>query len=270
MEFKSKYVAKKPNALGLVEYNKEEAQVWHVLYNRQRDVIQQRGSKEYLEGLNRLSLSKETPQLPMITKKLNPLTGWKVIDVPALISAEMFFKLLANRTFPIATFVRTMAELDYVTEPDLFHEVFGHLPMLTEPMYADFVHAYAKRVLTFPEKDWPLLQRFFWFTVEFGLIQESSDIRIYGGGILSSYQETVYATDSEEPQRREFSPVDILRTPYRIDQLQPIYYVINDYKELYDFANGPMEEALSQARKLGEFPPTFAVDDSPAIHIHAC
>lgn len=272
MEFHSQYVSKKPDATGFIAYTSEENQVWKALYERQIQVVQKRACDEYLSGLKKLELDTNAiPQLPDINQKLHALTKWTVQPVDALISAEAFFKLLANRQFPAATFIRTMEELDYVTEPDIFHELFGHAPMLTEPTFADFLQNYAQFVLTCDQKDWSLLQRLFWFTVEFGLIQTSQGLRIYGGGILSSIGETVYALESDLAQRQLFNPLAVLRTPYRIDQMQSIYFVIQDYQTLYNFATQNIHQLMKRAHELGEFPPLFQVEqDNPCIHIHAC
>ncbi|MGV3740184.1 MAG: phenylalanine 4-monooxygenase [Gammaproteobacteria bacterium] len=272
MEFKSRYTAHQPDAAGRVEYSASENHVWQQLFSRQKKIVQGRAAEHFLAGLEALNLSeKHIPQLPDITQRLSQLTGWKVVPVAALISAREFFNLLASRQFPAATFIRTQEELDYVKEPDIFHEVFGHCPMLVEPTYADFVQQYAQLVLTYPEQDWPLLQRLFWFTVEFGLIETTQGMRAYGGGILSSVTETVYCVESHIPLRIYFDPLVALRTPYRIDKLQTTYFVIQDYAQLYSMVQAKMQDVLKHARELGEFPPLFAVENNnPNIHIHAC
>lgn len=272
MEFVSSYVAHIPDTKGFVDYSSSEHKVWKTLYERQMKTLPGRACDDYLEGLKILSLSQDgIPQLPDINAALLRLTGWQVKPVEALISARAFFELLAERCFPAATFIRTMDELDYVKEPDIFHEIFGHCPMLCEPVFADFVHDYAKTVLSFPEKDWPLLQRLFWFTVEFGLIRTSNGLRAYGGGILSSISETPYSIESDEPIRIMFDPLVAFRTPYRIDMRQPIYFVIEDYKQLYDFVKQDVSAIMERARALGEFPAVFPVDENnPNIHIRAC
>lgn len=272
MEFHSHYVSKQPDTAGFVAYTSEENHVWKTLYERQIQVVQNRGCDEYLAGLKKLTLdAKAIPQLPLVNQQLKTLTGWTVQPVAALISAEAFFTLLANRQFPAATFIRTMEALNYIQEPDIFHELFGHCPMLTEPVYADFVQAYAQLVLTYDQKDWPLLQRLFWFTVEFGLIQTSKGLRIYGGGILSSIGETIYALESDLAQRQLFNTLVALRTPYRIDQMQSTYFVIQDYQELYDFAKKDLRPLIQHAHELGEYPPLFQTEqDNPCIHIHVC
>lgn len=272
MEFSSHYVAHVPDAQGFVNYSSEENRIWNILFERQINLITGRACVEFINGLNTLGItSKSIPQIPDLSKRLKAETGWQVSAVAALISAREFFELLATRHFPVATFIRTEEDLNYVKEPDIFHEVFGHCPMLTDKVYAEFVYDYARKVLTFPESDWALLQRMFWFTVEFGLINTSKGLRAYGGGILSSISETVYSVESDIPLRVMFEPVGAFRTPYRIDILQPIYFVVSDYQVLYDFVLSNIAELLARARKLGEFPPFFAVDpDNPNIHIRAC
>ena len=272
MEFQSNYVAHTPNQQGWVNYSAEENRVWSILFERQKKLLPGRACEEFLAGLDALQMTAEAiPQLPELSIRLKEKTGWQVVPVAALISAREFFELLATRQFPAATFIRTMDELDYVKEPDIFHELFGHCPMLTNPVYADFVYDYACKVLSFPETDWPLLQRMFWFTVEFGLINTTKGLKAYGGGILSSIIETVYSVESDVPVRVLFEPVAAFRTPYRIDKLQPIYFVIENYQTLYDFVLTDINSILGRVRELGELPPLFAVDPgNPNIHIRAC
>jgi phenylalanine-4-hydroxylase len=272
MEFSSRYTAHTPDAKGRITYSAEENRVWSVLFERQMKLISGRACDEFLTGLQHLHMTAEhIPQLPDVSKYLHKKTGWQVAPVAALISAREFFELLAKKYFPAATFIRCEEELDYVKEPDIFHELFGHCPMLTDPVYAEFIHDYACKVLTFPESDWALLQRLFWFTVEFGLINTPKGIRAYGGGILSSISETVYAVESDIPARILFEPVAVFRMPYRIDMLQPTYFVIDSYQTLYDLVLSDIGSALKRARELGEFPPFFPVNaKNPNIHINAC
>lgn len=272
MEFKSSYVSHVPDAHGEIKYSAQENLTWKTLYERQISIVKDYACQEFLEGIDALKLSAEAiPQLPQVSQRLKALTGWTVSPVKALISAREFFTLLSERQFPAATFIRYPEELDYVKEPDIFHELFGHCPMLTQPVYADFVHAYATQVLQFPEEQWPLLQRLFWFTVEFGLIQTKKGIKAYGGGILSSVRETPYSIDSKEALRVFFDPVAAFRMPYRIDRPQPVYFVIENYEQLYQLIQSDLSKAISLAKTLGEFPPYFPVDENnPNIHIHAC
>ncbi len=272
MEFSSRYEAHVPDAQGFVNYSAEENRIWSILFERQMKLIPGRACDEFISGLKTLGIeSGAIPQIPELSQRLKAETGWQVSAVAALISAREFFELLATKHFPVATFIRSEEELDYVKEPDIFHEVFGHCPMLTDKVYAEFVYDYAQKVLTFPEADWPLLQRMFWFTVEFGLINSTKGLRAYGGGILSSISETVYSVESDIPLRVIFEPIAAFRMPYRIDMLQPIYFVINDYQVLYDFVLSDIGKLLARTRELGEFPPFFKVDrDNPNIHIRAC
>lgn len=272
MNFKSSYIAKKADKNGYITWTEEENAVWQILFERQNKLLPGRACNEHIEGLQKLQFTaEEIPQLPEVSATLKTLTGWQVAPVEALISATEFFNLLANRFFPAATFIRRRAEIDYIKEPDIFHELFGHCPMLTDRVFADFMQAYATLVLTFPEAEWPLLQRLFWFTVEFGLIKTPEGIRTYGGGILSSSAETVYCVESEVPQRKFFVPIDVLRTPYRIDRLQTIYFVIENYQQLYEFVKTDIITLLQTAHRLGEFPPTFEVTPGdPNIHIAVC
>ena len=272
MEFSSRYVAHKPDSQGLVNYSEGEHHVWQQLFERQIKIIPNRACDAFIAGLEKLHLSPtHIPQLPEISKRMTQLTGWEVVPVNALISAKDFFELLANCCFPAATFIRTQEELDYVQEPDIFLELFGHCPMLTDPTYAKFLQAYAKLVLTFPETEWALLQRLFWFTVEFGLIQTNHGVRAYGGGILSSISETPYSIESYIPFRVLFDPIAAFRTPYRIDQLQRVYFVIHDFATLYHLTKQDLVQQIQEAKKLGEVAPFFKVEPhNPAIHIFAC
>lgn len=272
MEFQSRYVSHKPDQDGYIKYSTEENKVWRILFERQMKLIPRRACDDFIEGLNALNLNADAiPQLPEVSQRLKALTGWEVQPVAALISARAFFELLAHRQFPAATFIRTEEDLDYIQEPDIFHELFGHCPMLTNPVYADFVQNYARKVLDFEQKDWPLLQRLFWFTVEFGLIKSNKGLRIYGGGILSSMTETIYSLESPSVLRALFEPVSVFRTPYRIDMMQPVYFVISEYAELYDFVSSDIAKLIEQARALGEYPPFFEVDtNNPSVHISAC
>lgn len=272
MEFESSYHAKSVDSDGLVQYSPEEHDVWRQLYERQMAILPGRACDEHILGLELLGLDdKRIPQLPDVNKRLSAISGWTVKPVNALISAQEFFTLLSNKIFPAATFIRRIDELDYVKEPDIFHELFGHCPMLTQEDFANFSQQYALNVLSMPEEHWPLMQRLFWFTVEFGLILTSKGIRAYGGGILSSIGETPYSVESHLAMRVLFDPLVVMRTPYRIDQMQPVYFVINSYKQLFNLMKENLLPYIEQAQVLGEYAPLFKVDeDNPSIHIHAC
>lgn len=272
MTFVSKYQAKSPNQEGIIDYTIEEHQTWSILYRRMMTIIDRYACQEHLDGLQKLELKQGSiPQVPMINNKLQALTGWSVAPVSALIPLDEFFSLLANKKFPVATFIRAREELDYVTEPDVFHEVFGHCPLLTNQAFADFTQRYGEYALTLSEADALLLQRLYWFTVEFGLINTQDGLRCYGGGILSSFQETQYAVDASEPVRFALAEgVDALRTPYRIDEPQKTYFIIDSFAQLYHVLDNP-KALIERARLLGEFPARFTVDpNNPNMHVFAC
>ena len=180
---------------------------------------------------------------------------------------EEFFSLLANRKFPCATFIRTPEDLDYIQEPDIFHELFGHCPLLAYQPYADFSQKYGEIALKATPEQRLFLGRLYWFTVEFGLIKTDAGNRIYGGGILSSKEETIYSLESTIPERRAFgNGLDALRTPYRIDMLQTIYYVIESFDCLYKLLENDILGLITEAQSLGEFEPTFPpVDGGPEM-----
>lgn len=265
---KTKYQAKTADSNGIIHYTDSENQVWQQLYQRQQQTIVNRACPEFIHGLEKLGMPQDrVPQLAEVSKALLHHTGWQVAQVPAIISTDDFFNLLKNKTFPAATFIRVPEELDYLEEPDIFHEFFGHCPMLTHEGFADFMHMYGVKTLEYKDPaDRELLARLFWFTVEFGLIQTKLGLRAYGGGILSSHGETIYAVEDQTPIRKDFDLVSIFRTPYRIDIMQTIYYVIESFDQLYQMLSNHVDESLQEAKSLGEFAPTFAVDSKDTQH----
>ncbi len=254
----TKYEAKVPDENGIIPYSDEEHSVWSDLYSRQMKIIDGRVCQEFLDGLETLNLpSDRIPQPVEVSKVLMERTGWQVEPVPALITFDRFFRLLADRKFPAASFIRSREEMDYLQEPDIFHEIFGHTTMLTHQAFADFTEAYGKAGVEASKAERVFLARLYWFTVEFGLLQTSQGTRIYGGGIASSPGETVYSLESPEPLRRPFDPIDALRTPYRIDIYQSVYYILDRMDDLFELASADLLALIREARALGEFEPTF-------------
>ncbi|MGH8455398.1 MAG: phenylalanine 4-monooxygenase, partial [Stenotrophobium sp.] len=194
----SKYVARAVDDAGVVHYTEDENRIWAELYARQQPAMHDKACAEYLHGLELLKLPQDhVPQLEEVSRVLRRETGWEVAPVPALIPFSDFFELLAGKRFPAATFVRRRDELDYLQEPDIFHEMFGHTPMFTNKYFAEFSHTYGKLGLAASAEDRVFLARMYWFTVEFGLVGSltgapGKPLRIYGGGILSSIGETEY------------------------------------------------------------------------------
>ncbi len=252
------YVARPVDANGFAEYTAEENAVWGTLIHRQMPLMQDRACDEFINGIKLLDMPYDrVPQCPEISAKLKKISGWELEPVAALIPFNQFFYLLANKKFPAATFIRRQEELDYLQEPDIFHEVFGHCPLLTNQSYADFTEKYGQLGLQADPKDRAMLARLYWFTIEFGLIKSHKGLRTYGGGILSSYSETQYCLESDIPERKAFNVMDVLRTPYRIDIMQPIYFVINGFSDLFDLTQLDLIDYIHQARKLGEYPPAY-------------
>lgn len=253
------YVAHPVDENGYATYTAEENSVWHDLISRQLPIVQTRACKEYLHGLELLNLPhSRVPQCPDVSKVLQAETGWALEPVPALIPFHRFFELLANRKFPAATFIRRRDELDYLQEPDIFHEIFGHCPMLTNQACADFTHTYGKLGLAASPEDQVMLAKLYWFTIEFGLIKTAAGLRAYGGGILSSKSETIYCVESDVPQRKPFDVMEVLRTPYRIDIMQPVYFVIDSFDTLFHLIDMDLIKLIHEARRLGMYAPSYA------------
>jgi phenylalanine-4-hydroxylase len=254
----TKYVSKHPDASGHIEWTRDENEVWGALVERQLKCIKGKACDEYMHGLDLLNFPKDrVPQLEEINKVLRQTSGWEVYPVPALIPFDKFFELLANKKVPAATFLRSRDEFDYLQEPDIFHEIFGHCAMLTNPEFGMFTHKYGQLGLAADKTDRVWLARLYWFTVEFGLMQTKDGLRIYGGGILSSPAETEYAFNSDVPERKAFDPVDVLRTPYRIDIMQPIYFKTTGIPELYNLAQTDIMALVREAQALGLHTPKY-------------
>jgi len=257
-DHQSKYVSHTVDANGIAQYSSEENQVWHDLVVRQLPIVTPRACKEYLDGIKKLQFTKDhIPQCKEISKILREATGWQLEPVPALIPYDHFFSLIANKKFPAATFIRRRDEIDYLQEPDIFHEIFGHCPLLTNQAYANFTETYGKLGQYASEEDRIMLARLYWFTIEFGLINTKDGLRVYGGGILSSKEETIYSLESPDPIRKPFDVMEVLRTPYRIDIKQPIYYVIDSFDTLFHLADMDLLSLIKEARKMGLHKPLY-------------
>lgn len=253
----STYTAMSPDAAGKVPYSPEEDSVWRDLMARQMPSVQARMAAPYLEGLRRLSLPTDrVAQCTEVSASLSKATGWRVEPVPALIPFGRFFALLADRCFPAASFIRRREDFDYIEEPDIFHEIFGHTPLLTDPRFAAFSQAIGEAGLKAEKADYAWLIRLYWFTIEFGLTHEGDVLKGLGSGLASSIAELDWAI-SGKPELRPFDVLDILRTPYRIDILQPVYFVIDDLDALFAAARRDLLADMAQARALGLHPPKY-------------
>ena len=216
-------------------YTPAEHQVWMTLYERQSKLLPGRACDAFLHGLDVLDLHRGgIPDFARINEELNRLTGWTVVAVPGLVPDAAFFEHLANRRFPAGRFIRKPDQLDYLQEPDIFHDVFGHVPLLTDPVFADYMEAYGKgglRAIKFGRLK--NLAALYWYTVEFGLIETPKGVRIYGAGISSSKDESIFALDDPSPNRVRFDLERVMRTRYRIDDFQQTYFVIRSYDDLF-------------------------------------
>lgn len=208
--------------------------MWDQLFARQTAMLPSRASEAFLRGIDVLRLERPgIPDFANLNQRLMAATGWQVVAVPGLVPDDVFFDHLANRRFVSGNFIRRADQLDYLQEPDVFHDVFGHVPMLADPVFADYMQAYGKgglRSLSFGSLE--KLARLYWYTVEFGLVREAGALRIYGAGIVSSYGESVFALDDPSPHRIAFDLERVMRTDYRIDDYQQNYFVIDSFKQL--------------------------------------
>ena len=218
------------------EYDSEEDAIWDDLFKRQMEMLPGRAATAFMQGTEKLDLGRGgVPEFGKLSEELDRLTGWSVVPVPMLIPDHVFFWHLANRRFPAGNFIRTRETFDYIQEPDVFHDVFGHVPMLTDPVYADYMQEYGKagwKAMRYNRLK--ALGALYWYTVEFGLIEERpGDIRAYGAGILSGPTEVVYSVEAESPNRIMLNVDRVMRTDYVISDLQPTYFVISSFEDLY-------------------------------------
>ncbi len=236
-------------------YTDVEHQTWNTLYARQMKILPGRACEAYMRGLDALDLNMGgIPDFEVMNPKLQALTGWTVVCVPGLVPDDVFFDHLANRRFVSGQFIRKPDQLDYLQEPDIFHDVFGHVPMLTDPDFAAYMEAYGKggqraQSLGMLKN----LARLYWYTVEFGLMKEAEGLRIYGAGIVSSATESVFCLEDASPNRLGFDLERVMKTLYRIDDFQQVYFVIDSIEKLkeatlQDF--GPLYERLKGAEDL--------------------
>ena len=217
-------------------YDSEDDAIWDDLFARQMKLLPGRAATAFMQGTEKLDLGRGgVPEFGKLSEELGKLTGWSVVPVPMLIPDHVFFWHLANRRFPAGNFIRTRETFDYIQEPDVFHDVFGHVPMLTDPVYADYMQEYGKagwKAMRYNRLK--ALGSLYWYTVEFGLLEEApGDIRAYGAGILSGPTEVVYAVEAQSPNRIMLNVDRVMRTDYVISDLQPTYFVISSFQDLY-------------------------------------
>jgi phenylalanine-4-hydroxylase len=229
-------------ATGVVEqpwadYSRTDHEVWDALFRRQRELLPGRACREFLDGVERFGLGAGgIPKFTELNRVLGQATGWELVAVEGLLPEEVFFDHLAHRRFPVTWWIRKPEQLDYLSEPDLFHDLFGHVPLLLNPVFADYMQAYGRggmKAFAIDREALTMLTRLYWYSVEFGLIRTDEGLRIYGAGIVSSKGESVYCLDSPAPNRIGFDLERVMSTRYRIDTYQQTYFVIEDFEQLF-------------------------------------
>ena len=242
---------------GWERYTAEEHAVWRTLFERQTKLLPGRACDEFVAGMRDLPIDAgQIPDFRRLSEVLAERTGWQVVAVPGLVPDDVFFEHLANRRFPAGQFIRKPDQLDYLEEPDVFHDVFGHVPMLMNPSIADYLQAYGEGGLRAQKLGLlDKLARVYWYTVEFGLLRQPDGLRIYGAGIASSRTETVFALDDPSPHRIAFDLERVMRTRYRIDDFQETYFVIHDLDELLELAAIDFGPVYERVRNLPDHEP---------------
>ncbi|OHD02028.1 MAG: phenylalanine 4-monooxygenase [Sphingomonadales bacterium RIFCSPLOWO2_12_FULL_63_15] len=215
-------------------YTPQEHALWDRLFARQAQMLPDRAVAEFMNGLDVLRMTRPgIPDFDELSERLMKLTGWQVVAVPGLVPDRLFFDHLANRRFVAGRFLRTPDQIDYLSEPDIFHDVFGHVPLLANPAFADYMQAYGQGGLRADGLGAiDRLARLYWYTVEFGLVRQGDDLKLYGAGIVSSHGESIYALDDPSPNRLGFDLKRLMRTRYRIDDYQQSYFVIDSFEDL--------------------------------------
>lgn len=237
-------------------YGAAEQQTWQTLWRRQSALMPGRACAAFVAGLQRLDLGERIPRFEAMSKRLRALTGFEIVAVNGLCSDRVFFEHLANRRFPVTWWIRAPEQLDYLEEPDLFHDTFGHVPLLADPVFADYMQAYGegglKALRVGGQRALSQLARLYWYTVEFGLLREHGQLRIYGAGIVSSKAETLYSLDSPTPKRLGFDLMRIMRTQYRIDDFQRCYFVIESFDQLFEATRPDFTPLYERLARLPE------------------
>jgi phenylalanine-4-hydroxylase len=249
-------------------YSAQDHAVWKTLFERQTALLPGLACAEFVEGMRQLPISAHgIPNFAELNEVLQQQTGWQVVAVPGLVPDEVFFEHLANRRFPSGNFIRSANQLDYLQEPDVFHDVFGHVPMLMHPVMADFIQLYgeaglrAQRIGKLAE-----LARVYWYTVEFGLVREAQGLRLYGAGIASSFTESVFSVQSDSPNRIAFDLERVMRTQYRIDDFQESYFVLESLDDLLALARIQFDPIYERLNDGVSYPPGVLLAGDTVLH----
>ena len=252
-----------------LDYSADDHATWGTLYARQRELLAGRACDEFLQAQDAMGMdARAIPRFDQLNEVLGAATGWTLVGVEGLLPELDFFDHLANRRFPVTWWIRRPEQIDYIAEPDLFHDLFGHVPLLMDPMFADYMQAYGRGGVKAHGIGPDALQnltRLYWYTVEFGLIRQRDGLRIYGAGIVSSKGESLHSLESTAPNRIGFDLERIMRTRYRIDTFQKTYFVIDSFEQLMratapDFT--PVYARLARQDTI----PAGEVRDADAVH----
>ena len=243
-------------------YTAADHDTYRRLYERQRALLPGLASQPFIDALPSLGASDRIPRFEVVNERLYKATGWELVGVPGLIPEVPFFTLLANRKFPVTDWIRKPEEFEYIVEPDIFHDLFGHVPLLFNPVFADYVQRYGQGGLKAQGLgSCEMLSRLYWYTIEFGLIREAGQLRAYGAGILSSSGELAYSVQSPEPQRIPLQLERTMRTRYKIDTYQQTYFVIDSFEQLFEMTAADFAPIYERLRGL----PEFAADEREAV-----
>jgi len=262
-DMRADYTVEQPYA----RYTDEEQARWRFLYERQSKLLPGYADDAFIEGLSRLDAADGIPSLEEASKVLRRATGWELVAVPGLIPNDAFFRLLANRRFPVAWWIRRADELDYLVEPDIFHDFFGHVPLLSNPVFADYMQAYGEgglKAIDLEADD--ILGRLYWYVVEFGLIRRPEGLRAFGAGMLSSKSETVYSIEHPHPHRVGYDMERILSTDYLVDDYQKTYFVVDSYEQLFEDAKSDLTPVYERIKARGTVDPETLLPDDEVIN----
>jgi len=248
------------------DYTEQDHATWRTLFARQSALLHDRVVDEFYDGLEALGIRDDgIPDFEAMSHVLMRATGWRVVAVPGLVPDDVFFAHLAARRFPAGYWIRKPEQLDYIEEPDVFHDVFGHVPLLMQPRYAEYMAAYGRAGLRLSGDVLKMLARLYWYTVEFGLMQRPEGLRIFGAGIISSGGEAVYSLESEEPLRVAFDCERVLRSDYKIDDFQRIYFVLSGYEDLPQLERVTLDRHIAAARGLPMLKPGQSTEGDVAV-----
>ena len=261
-------------ATGVIEqpwsaYTATDHRVWAQLFARQQEVLPQRACSAFLRNLHAMGMNADAiPKFEDLNAVLRAATGWELVGVEGLLPELTFFEHLANRRFPVTWWIRKPEQLDYLAEPDLFHDLYGHVPLLMEPAFADYIANYGRggvKAHTINAEALVNLTRLYWYTVEFGLIREAAGLRIYGSGILSSKGESIHCLESPAPNRIGFDMQRIMRTRYRIDSYQKTYFVIDSFEQLMNATAPDFRPLYAQLAQQPSIPAGDVLDSDAVI-----